>query len=59
MKLSNCITDDIAICIIDMSNFVGTSPFLNSFMGVAMETMHFHIAQTGSFLELYFAFRGS
>ena len=23
-----------------------------------METMHFHIAQTGSFLELYFAFRG-
>ena len=34
-----------------MSNFVGTSPFL--------ETMHFHIAQTGSFLELYFAFRGS
>ena len=23
-----------------------------------METMHFHIAQTGSFLELYFVFRG-
>ena len=25
---------------------------------VAMETMHFHKAQTGSFLELYFAFGG-
>ena len=23
-----------------------------------METMHFHIAKIGSFLELYFAFRG-
>ena len=23
-----------------------------------MGTMHFHITQTGSFLELYFAFRG-
>ena len=29
-----------------MSNCVGTPPFLNS-LRVAMETMHFHIAQAG------------
>ena len=33
-----------------MSNFVGTLPFLN-LLGVAMEIMHFHIAQTGYFLD--------
>ena len=33
-----------------MSNFVGTPPFLNLFL-VAMETVHFLIAQTGLFLD--------
>ena len=33
-----------------MSNFVGTPPFLN-LLGVAMETMHFLIAQIGLFLD--------
>ena len=33
-----------------MINFVGTPPFLN-LLWVAMETMHFLIAQTGLFLD--------
>ena len=33
-----------------MSNFVGTPPFLN-LIWVAMEAMHFLIAQTGIFLD--------
>ena len=36
-----------------MSNFVGTSPILNSIMGCHGNHAFFHIAQTGSFLELY------
>ena len=32
-----------------MINFVGTPPFLGIALRVAMVTMHFHIAQTGSF----------
>ena len=34
-----------------MSNFVGTPPFLRNALWVAMETMHFHIAQTNVFFE--------
>ena len=40
-----------------MSNFVGTPPFLNLFL-VAMETMHFLIAQTGLFLDNFFCIKG-
>ena len=37
-----------------MSTFVGTSPFLRSALCVAMETMRFHIAQTGLFFRAIF-----
>ena len=43
---------------LDMSNFVGTPPFLN-LLWVAMETMHFLIPQTGLFfLTTLFCFKG-
>ena len=35
-----------------MSDFIGTSPFLNLLL-VAMETVHFLIAKTGLFLDNY------
>ena len=39
--------------------FVDTIPFLRTTLQVAMETMHFHIAQICLFLViLFFAFRG-
>ena len=42
-----------------MSNFVGTPQLLNP-LWVAMETIHFLIAQTGLFFEqLCFPFMGS
>ena len=37
-----------------MSNFVGTPPFLRNALWVAMETMHFHIAQTIFFFFFFF-----
>ena len=41
-----------------MSNFVGTAPFLH-LLWVAMEVMHFRIAQTGlCFGQLCFALKG-
>ena len=43
--------------ILDISNFVGTPPFLN-LLWVAMETMHFLIAQTGLFLEILVCIKG-
>ena len=36
----------------DVSNYVGTPPFEN-LLWVAMETMHFLIAQTGLFLDYF------
>ena len=43
-----------------MIDFVGKSLFLRIRLRVVMATMHFHIAQTGLFLEniLFYAFRG-
>ena len=38
---------------------VGTSPSLRKALWVAMTTMHFHIAQTGLFMGIFFAFRQS
>ena len=43
-----------------MIEFLGLPPFMRIALPVAMETMHFHIAQTNLFLgQLCFAFRGS
>ena len=42
-----------------MIDFVNTPPFLRIALQVAMATMHFHIAQTGLFMVIFFAFRGS
>ena len=36
-----------------MIDFVGTPPFFKIALWVTMETMHFHIAQTGLFLETF------
>ena len=43
-----------------MIDFVGKPPFLRITLRVVMRTMHFHIAQTGLFLEniLFYAFMG-
>ena len=40
-----------------MSNFVGTPPFLN-LLWVAIESMHFLIAQTGLFLDIFVLHQG-
>ena len=48
-----------------MIDFVDTPPFLRIALQVAMETQvatatkHFHIAQTGLFIWIFFTFRGS
>ena len=42
-----------------MIDFADTSPFLRIALQVVMATMHFHIAQTGLFMGIFFAFKGS
>ena len=37
-----------------MIDFVDTSPLLRIALQVAMATMHFHIAQTGLFMGIFF-----
>ena len=41
-----------------MIDRVGTSPFLRKALLVPIATMHFHIAQTGLLMVIFFAFRG-
>ena len=42
-----------------MIDFVNTPSFLRIALQVAMATVHFHIAQTGLFMGICFAFSGS
>ena len=42
-----------------MIDFVDTPQFLRIALQVAMATMHFHIAKTGLFMRIFFAFMGS
>ena len=41
-----------------MTGLVGTAPFLIITIWVAMETMHFHIAQTGLFYDNFISHLG-
>ena len=41
-----------------MVDFVGTPPFLRITLQVAILTMHFHIAQAGLFLGIFFRILG-
>ena len=41
-----------------MNKFVGRVPFLRIALGFDMKTMHFHIAQTGLFLDNLFSHFG-
>ena len=41
-----------------MIDFVDTIPFLRIALQVAMATMHFHIAQTGLFMQNFFHIQG-
>ena len=41
-----------------MIDFVNTPPFLRKALQVAMSTMHFHIAQTGLFMGIFFSHSG-
>ena len=41
-----------------MIDFVDTPPFLRIVLHVAMVTMHFHIAQTGLFMGIFFSNSG-
>ena len=41
-----------------MNGYIGTPPFLRNALSVAMETMHFYIVWTGSFLSNSFSHLG-